>query len=572
MIGPEVPRNPSYSLPPLPYPGNYPSTPSIYQLSASHPNHNPSESALPLPPPSSSAGKPVEAQAGTSSERTGRPPTPPTTPHSEQTTADPPVHETLPDTIIPVNPNLVADRQLRIAYTATMSTLASEGHAEPPTPLVGRGMSTQEERRQYAEQAASQAEAAQGAATVPLPEEPFTAGAVAAGQYAALEPGQTVSAPVPPALQSMAAHWAAQVREAYPGLTVDISHDTETGETVATITKGEGAPDQLPLYDARSVFRWQHTTDPLFDWSGRVPPSAMESAEPQDGPFHTQKRLTDKLTGKEQYQLAQARAAKQTAETRQNEVGVIKKEPKATSWGVTDSPLLGGDLTHSFDSWFKGTIPHQEGKPRPNIKQYIEETLASNTNRVAIELGGVGGVLFSGFTPGYFDRTLGISLTDSRKIKQSDDQITSADSAINHTFMPGDLNDPDIFQKIDTWLDGRPADLIMERMYGGISKLTQDPFAMGKWASFCYDRLAPNGLLFAQVPPVLEAYAKGWVHDMKTRAPHLDVSFDARDVYGIRAYQVIRIHKTPDGPAQLPLYDARFTLRAEALFRRYGRN
>jgi len=57
----------------------------------------------------------------------------------------------------------------------------------------------------------------------------------------------------------------------------------------------------------------------------------------------------------------------------------------------------------------------------------------------------------------------------------------------------------------------------MERMYGGISK-------------------------FVQVPPILEAYAKNWVHDMKTQAPHLDISFDARH-----------------------------TLRAEAVFRKYGR-
>jgi hypothetical protein len=216
-----------------------------------------------------------------------------------------------------------------------------------------------------------------------------------------------------------------------------------------------------------------------------------------------------------------------------------------TPWGIENS-ALDGDCT-SFGAWFESTLP-----PGTGIRTYIEETLEPLTTRIGVELGGEGSELFAGFTEGFFDETTGVTLVDGRASSQFYDTVLSDDAERNHDVLEGNALLGSTKQKVDEWLDGRQLSVVFERMYAGVVCLPQDPYILAENANHWYERLAEGGLMFMQVPPGLEPYIDEWEQLIAADERNLDVQ-----VGQYEQRKLVRIHKLPGAPKNLPLISAR---------------
>lgn len=132
------------------------------------------------------------------------------------------------------------------------------------------------------------------------------------------------------------------------------------------------------------------------------------------------------------------------------------------------------------------------------FKKYIESTLLKNKNisRTAIEFGGPGSKLFQGFTKGFFKRTVGICLDDVRPAyKRNEDDINGHDIIVGDIM---DVNNKNLFDKINNTLKTDKVDLIISRMQGPLNKIRKNPVLLDRIIRKWYGLLNKNGMLFAQ--------------------------------------------------------------------------
>lgn len=207
-------------------------------------------------------------------------------------------------------------------------------------------------------------------------------------------------------------------------------------------------------------------------------------------------------------------------------------------WAYKNSPLS------FFHENFKGVI----GEGFNDIKDYIESMLGSKKGKaIGIELGGIGSQLFSDFTPGFFERSAAITLTDFRN--RIDPKLIDDDRARNHNVIPGDLVTPETKTKVEEFLAGQKADLIITRMGGGLDSLPKEPYILGDQADYWYRQLSEGGLIFAEIPHDFyhsEIFSQ-WRELVKDKYDGvLDVKFDD-------SLHVLRMQKLPGAPKRLPL-------------------
>ncbi len=224
-------------------------------------------------------------------------------------------------------------------------------------------------------------------------------------------------------------------------------------------------------------------------------------------------------------------------------------------WDAMDSPLLPVDSATgkpalSFHESFADVLPTKEA-----LKEYIERVLAPRKGQaIGIELGGTGSALFGGFTPGFFNRSAGINLTDYRS--KLDPDPTSDDLSINHIVIPESVfSNAAKNELLPDFLDGEKADLIISRMEGGLSLFPDEPFFLGKEADFWYRQLAEGGLIVAMYPPALEPFMPFWIELINSRFQgKLDVQYHQSTTP--KHYSVMRLHKLAGAPEHLPLVGA----------------
>ena len=297
-------------------------------------------------------------------------------------------------------------------------------------------------------------------------------------------------------------------------------------------------------------------------------PSVESSAEPEDKPpARPAKKIEPPYV--ERQKLIIDKAIAENQKIQKDEQDAIAAKPGATTWKVRESSLEGD--RNSFDSWFKGLTPTDEHGRNKGLKADIEDTLAPNTDRIGLELGGTGGELFKGFSPQFFHRTGGLALTDTRPMLDSKEVIEQHDRDAAHTFIPGDINTPEARQAVANWLNGEKADFIMERMFGGINGLAREPLFLGRLANFAYTNLKPNGLLFAQVPWILDPYMQQWL-EIIDQQPAIDVTFSTTSANVASRFKLLRLHKQEGAPEQLPLVPAIDVMRRQYSLRstRFG--
>ncbi|MFA6474845.1 MAG: hypothetical protein WCV88_01430 [Patescibacteria group bacterium] len=199
-------------------------------------------------------------------------------------------------------------------------------------------------------------------------------------------------------------------------------------------------------------------------------------------------------------------------------------------WGIQDSALIvdpskrASGFEHPYDSEFdfRGMYPEEF----TDLKTYLEARLASKPV-IGIELGGRASRLFSQFTPGFIERSLGVLLSDNRSASHPQQ---AQDALRHHEVITADVFSTEGKQTINKWLNGQKADLIFERMEGAISDgpYTEPGFMTAVFTRW-YRLLSERGIMLVQ-SPWLDATT---LTDMETRLDtlkeqHIDVVYKRR--------------------------------------------
>ena len=231
-------------------------------------------------------------------------------------------------------------------------------------------------------------------------------------------------------------------------------------------------------------------------------------------------------------------------------------------WGITDSTLINATKYSlcPFEKYFAKLIPETE-----NLKEYIEKEFTDRRGiSIGVELGGTGSNMFADFTPGFFQKTAGINLTDYRD--SIDPAIKNMDRTRNHSVIPGDITDENTHEKVKTWLGDQKIDVIFERMLAGHGTLAHEPFFLSKQANVWYKLLNEGGLFFAETPTTFNHILPEWLKLIENNYKEtLKVDYAKVDY----ASEVVLIKKLKGAPEELPLVDARTVIKKQNKFEFY---
>lgn len=219
-----------------------------------------------------------------------------------------------------------------------------------------------------------------------------------------------------------------------------------------------------------------------------------------------------------------------------------------------DSPLE-GDYS-SFQHTFETVLPPGE----QSLRQYIEKTLAPRKgDAIGIEFGGIGSRAFQGFSRGFFKKSVGVTLVDHRLPDTGRDQ---EDRRRNHLVMVGDILTPETYDSLRNLLNGEKVDLIVERMAKGLEFIPGEPYTAAKILKTWYALLREGGIMFVQVPIILNPILKPWIMKIRTNyAQTLEISFTKGSENSNSPSSALRIHKLPGAPEELPVLEPRMVRR-----------
>lgn len=211
---------------------------------------------------------------------------------------------------------------------------------------------------------------------------------------------------------------------------------------------------------------------------------------------------------------------------------------------------LDGSLEPSMQDAFLHVLPQEYQNQHFAMRQYIQDHFQHKAgNVVALEVGGPGSYVFQGssFPDKFFSKSAGITLVDGR---MTQDKYHDSDS--NHTLIEHDITDREgTLSEINAWRNNDGIDLIIERMGKGLHQLPEDPFFLSKIFSDYYSLLNEDGVMFVQIPVVMEPFLPSWqekVHEMSDGKIEIVATNES---YG--DWWVMRLNKHPGAPKKLPL-------------------
>ena len=224
-----------------------------------------------------------------------------------------------------------------------------------------------------------------------------------------------------------------------------------------------------------------------------------------------------------------------------------------------DSPLDGPNIIDgkSFGKSFGYLLPEGEA----SLRNYIETTLARRKSKaVGVEFGGIGSRLFSEFTPGFFAKSVGVSLLDHRGRTDQLARLTERDKKINHEVLECNIFDTETYNSLNKKLENKKVDLIIERMGKGLEFVPIEPYTVSRILQTWYDLLREEGVMFVQVPVVFNNLLETWVAKIKKELESvIEIEYQKGNsdaaIHG--ACSAFRLRKLPRAPSELPLLDPR---------------
>jgi hypothetical protein len=229
-----------------------------------------------------------------------------------------------------------------------------------------------------------------------------------------------------------------------------------------------------------------------------------------------------------------------------------EEKPRVYKW--INSPADGGEYVEGegkpFAESFIGIIPNGE----VSLSKYIEKSLyKKDGNAIGVEFGGVGSRLFSGFTPGFFDKSIGVSLVELRKNK---DLIYSQeeDREINHEILIGNIFYHKTYELLNKSLGGAKIDLIISRMAGGLEFVPREPYAVSEILQIWYKLLSEEGIMFVQTPVFFNSLLIEWANKITREYKEvLEMQYKLGQHDANTYCSAFRIRKLPGAPLDLPL-------------------
>lgn len=218
--------------------------------------------------------------------------------------------------------------------------------------------------------------------------------------------------------------------------------------------------------------------------------------------------------------------------------------------GHEDSPEL------SYAQTFKALLPW----PGCSFKQYIETIIKKRKGKaIGVDFGGVGSELFSGFSPKFFSKSVGVSLVEHR----TPEELRAAqqkDGIVNHETLVGNIFDEETYKDLAENLNSEKIDFIISRMAGGLEFVPTEPYTVSKILETWYELLSEEGVMFVQVPIAFNNLLKAWAEKIqKDYDKMIDMQCSLGDTNTLPSgkFSVFRLHKFKGAPEKLPLLSPR---------------
>jgi len=207
-----------------------------------------------------------------------------------------------------------------------------------------------------------------------------------------------------------------------------------------------------------------------------------------------------------------------------------------------------------FRNSFRDILPKQER----SLKDYIEKVLAKRKGEaIGIEFGGIGSRLFSDFTPGFFAKSVGVSLVDHREPEKLA-IIQKGDEKINHELLEGDIFTDETHDRLNKLLRGKKIDLIIERMASGLEFVPLEPYRVSKILQIWYKLLREGGIMLVQTPVEFNNLLTEWVTKIqKEYKDVIELEYQKGNNDRGDPCSAFRLRKLPGAPEELPLLNPR---------------
>lgn len=180
---------------------------------------------------------------------------------------------------------------------------------------------------------------------------------------------------------------------------------------------------------------------------------------------------------------------------------------------------------------------------------YLSDLLEDKKDPIVLDLMGTSKALseLSEQLPNKLNLGIAISLEDLRSANEK-----KKDASVNVVQMAGDILESSTWNRIEEQLQGRKADLIMERALDGFNCLPNDPRPFAVLLNNAWNLLSDNnGVIIFGVPDNFSSQAEKMVNKFKNNYK-MD-TLGGRD--GDDAHYYIKIVKTPNSPKNLPFKD-----------------
>jgi len=168
---------------------------------------------------------------------------------------------------------------------------------------------------------------------------------------------------------------------------------------------------------------------------------------------------------------------------------------KAHDWPIQDSGLVSTteEQIYPYNYIFRELYPSNF----PDIRGFLEKRFESKKGKlIGVEFGGVGKQLFSDFSPGMFERTAGVTLVDRNK-----NNTLEKNDAV-HSILEADLFSSEGRHTVESWLRGKKADMIFEKMHGAFEDFPSNINFLFATFDGWYAMLNDGGIMFIETPPL----------------------------------------------------------------------
>lgn len=239
------------------------------------------------------------------------------------------------------------------------------------------------------------------------------------------------------------------------------------------------------------------------------------------------------------------------------EVTGLEKIIKNGHYTWVDSPL---EETRSYIEGRSFSDSFSYVLPEKNIglKQYIEKSLEARKGKaIGVEFGGIGSQLFSGFSPNFFAKSMGVTLVDQRT-HNNDEKSFQEDIRINHEILINNILKSETYEYLKKWLNHEKIDLIISRMAAGLEFIPLEPYTTSKILEIWYELLNDGGIMFVQVPVEFNKLLVLWVEMIQKKFSEvIEIQFIQNRNNNSAPGSCVRLRKLPGAPRKLPLLDPR---------------